>query len=830
MMARTRSPLPTSQLLLGLTTVVVSVAIAVMTAWPIYGSFQALLVAGVATVIGSGSIVVGWVLAWRWWQSGILAFGLYLLAVVPVAIPSALTSPQRILAGVGTGVLDIVFGWKRLLTIEVPTGDFQSVLVPYFFTLTLGTLLATVLIIYGRRWAPFAVVPLLLMSLFGAFLGTSSVGADFVLGPISVPAPTHTLLAILAVAVCATWLIVRARMARADALKQARTRTGSTRLGSTSGALALRRQLLALSMMVVTVGVVVAAAPVSASFGEREVVRDQVDPLLMLQRQASPLSSYREWFGQDLYDQTLFSVSAPDAVDRLRIATLDAYDGTAFHVSADTEAIRFSRQPQTQRADVDITIGPAYSGVWVPLATADAGAPVFRGERAAELADSYYASKDLGAGVIVEGQDADSVVGLRSGDSYAIEAVEPPDLQAFETASGGDSRIDEESHPALVSWVAAQDVGRSGGALIELVDRLRERGYVSHSLRDGPDSNAWVSDLSARTSFEFQGSRSGHSAARIEELFESLLDQQGRAGAGATPQLLVSGVGDDEQFAPAAALVARHLGFDSRVVVGVRLGETGANLAVEPCTGTCTGANLTAWVEVRALSGDWVTLDATPQFTMQPSLVEQGQTLPENPTEPHQVPAEVIDPPTILSETTGDSTTDTPAEEVPWLEGYLPIILTIVAVLLGILLLLTPLLAFPAAKWLLRRWRRRAAVPEVAIVAAWAELIDAYIDAGIDVPEGLTRAETADVLERPNAVAIAAIVDRAVFAEHPPTREASEALWQILDDERRELRAQTPFLRRLRAVFTPASFLRTLRTQRSHEVSTLRRKDRHVIH
>src|SRR5699024_11173578 len=99
--------------------------------------------------------------------------------------------------------------------------------------------------------------------------------------------------------------------------------------------------------------------------------------------------------------------------------------------------------------------------------------------------------------------------------------------------------------------------------------------------------------------------------------------------------------------------------------------------------------------------------------------------------------------------------------------------------------LLAPLLAFPAGKWLFRRWRRKAVVPDVAIVGAWAELMDRYVDAVVEVPVGLTRAETADVLDRPAAVAVAAIVDRAVFAEHPPTHQASEALWQVLDDERR---------------------------------------------
>ena len=100
------------------------------------------------------------------------------------------------------------------------------------------------------------------------------------------------------------------------------------------------------------------------------------------------------------------------------------------------------------------------------------------------------------------------------------------------------------------------------------------------------------------------------------------------------------------------------------------------------------------------------------------------------------------------------------------------------------------------------------------MVGAWDELLDTYTDLGMEIPRGLTRAELADVLERPAAATLAAIIDRAVFAEHPPGTEASAATWDILTAERHAVAAEAPLTRRARATITPASFLRTLRAHR----------------
>jgi hypothetical protein len=807
------------------------IALATAAAWPLYETPRVAVVAGVAALLGIGAAVVGWLFSWRWWMTGLLAFTGYVVAVVPVAIPSAMTDPARIARGITQGVTGVVLAWKQLLTISLPAGDYQGVLVPFFIAVLVGSLAATALILHGGRWSPLAVVPMLLMVLFGAVFGRSTTADSTRLGPFTVPAPSHVLVASLAVIVCIAWLLIRARVERAEAIGAARSRTGTATLGSSSAGHVLRRYLLASALVASTLVGALVLAPLATSWGPRQVPRDEIDPLLVLQRQPSPLMGYRESFEGDNHDAVLFTVANPGTADRVRIATLNAYDGEVFYVDPNAESARFSRQPMVQQPTMTITVGEGYSGVWVPLTTSHGGAPQFLGDRAQELTDAYYASTDLNAGVLasdsLSGEAADAGQALQPGDSFRISSVASAPAEQITSASGGAAIVSEEDYPAMAAWVELQDLGRSGGDLIELVDRLRARGYLSHSTRQGDHTADWVGALDSRANYTFVGSRSGHSGARIDELFAALVDQQRRAGAGANDQALVAAPGDDEQFATAAALLAQYLGFESRVVIGVRLGSESADLGVPPCIDTCTGGNLTAWVEVRAAGQDWVTLDATPQFESTPLLIEEGQTPPENPTQPDQVASEVIEPGNSASESSSTSPAQEEEVEQTWLEKYLPVVVAVATIVIGAGLVMLPLLIFPVAKAARRRWRRRAPVPEVAMVGAWHELIDNYVDLGIPVPVALTRAETADVVEREAAALVADAVDRAVFSEHPPTRESSNEAWSIVDGERKAVSAQVPFGRRVKATFAPTSLLRTLRAHSSTTTSTLRRKDRH---
>ncbi|WP_166868728.1 transglutaminase domain-containing protein [Salinibacterium sp. ZJ70] len=823
-MRRLRSlPDGSGQLWWGLGAIVVSVALAAWAAWPVYDTSRVALVAGAGLLIGAGSVVLGAALGWRWWTMSLAAAGAYLVLVVPVAVPGALTDPSRAIRGLIDGLAGIVLGWKQLLTLTLPVGEYQAVLVPFLVTIAVGTLVATALVIAGGRAAPFAVVPMLGMTFFGAIFGASETGPAVEVGLLRIPAPGYVLLGVLALTVAIAWLLGRTRLTRARAVWAARERTSTVRQQAESRGATARRYALSAGLLVVALGAGLAAAPVATVFGSREVLRDDVDPWLVIQQHPSPLAAYRASFAGEAFERELFTVDAPAEVDRVRIATLDAFDGQTFRVGTGDEN-RFTRVPRaaSSEAPVQITIGEGYSGVWVPIISADAPAPAFTGSRADVLADAFYSSPVLDSAVVVPDRTG---VGLQSGDSFRLEAGARPDGGAFATASGGDARLDTSRYPVLDAWIELQDLPRTGASVVELVERLRSRGYLSHASRDDAAGADWIGALTSRADYTFIPVRSGHSTTRIEELFTSLLDQERRAGEGAGPEMLVAAVGDDEQFAAAAALIARHQGFDSRVVVGVRLGSTGADLAVEPCESVCTGAHLTAWAEARAGDGAWTVLDATPQFETAPTLIHEGEELPEHPTLTEQPASEVLEPPSAQNDDAAGSRSDE-ADDQPWTDALLPIILTVLLSAATVGLLLLPFLVFPIAKSVRRRGRRRAPDPEVAMVGAWDELIDTYVDHGIEVPRGLTRTEIADALDSPGALLLADIVDRAVFSEHPPAHESRVDSWRLLDDERREIVRATRFRTRVRAVLTPASLIQHIRAGEllSRTAGRIRRK------
>ena len=302
-----------------------------------------------------------------------------------------------------------------------------------------------------------------------------------------------------------------------------------------------------------------------------------------------------------------------------------------------------------------ITIGAGYSGIWLPVPDGVTAAPNFSGSRAVALADAFYQDAASGSAIDVAAAapseaGVGSGYGLVDGDSYTVVAGTLETPQDFAIEQGTEARISADDYPQLAEWVERQAVPRTGAGLAELVDRLRDRGYLSHSLTDADGATGWIAELEARAPYEFLSSRAGHSTARLEAIFADLNDQEQRAGEDADPDALVAAVGDDEQFAAAAALLARYLGFESRVVVGVRLASDSASSAgaapgIPNCVEVCTGANLTAWVEVGSPTGGWTALDVTPQFGVSPISITDGEKLPENPTTPDQPDVAPLDPP-----------------------------------------------------------------------------------------------------------------------------------------------------------------------------------------
>lgn len=812
--------------LLGLGYLLLGTIIATVAAWPIHETFRLALVAAAGLAVGIAAAVLARRLVRGALTRVLLAAGLafagFAIVVVPVAVPAALRSVPDAAIGLRDGIVGIVAGWKQLLTLDLPLGDYQAVLVPFLVITVVGSTAAALLVLRGGAAAPWAVVPVLGQTVFGLVFGSSSTSAPLQIAGLEIAAPRELAVGVASVAAAVGWLLIRHRMLRARAL--ARARAGTVRQSSESALLTFRRRALAAGLLAIAFLVGVAVAPAAAALGDRSALRDEVTPAIVLQRQTSPLAAYRSWFADPRHDEVVLSVEGDaERVSRLRLAALDEYDGEVF--SVDPEA-RFSRLPASapfgvELAELEVEIGDAYGGVWVPAPAELAAAPAFRGERADALADGFHRSQSGDAvdiAPIAGDAGTGGELGLAPGDRYTVLAQTSDDdetalRQTFAGSEGADSALDAELYPQLTDWVAAQDQPRTGAGLLELIDRLRARGYLSHALVNDDAASAWTAALAAEAGgYQFLPSYAGHSRARIETLFEELVEQERRAGDGATPEMLVAGVGDDEQFAVAAALIARHLGFDSRVVLGVRLGGAEPVAGVASCDPDCTGASVGAWVEVRASGAEWTPIDVTPQFALLPTDIAEGEQLPKHPTVPDDARSEPIDPERAQSD--ADAADTAPVEDADETAAWLLAVVRIVGLSLALLAFLAlPIVAILLAKPLRRRARRRAADPELRILGAWEEVADAYEDAGRPLASTASRRTAAQRTGRAGMVRLAASVDEAVFAAHPPEPEAAEEAWRIADAERAELAAGMRLRDRVAAALSLRSFIGRLRTR-----------------
>ncbi|WP_394289223.1 transglutaminase-like domain-containing protein, partial [Microbacterium sp.] len=558
------------------------------------------------------------------------------------------------------------------------------------------------------------------------------------------------------------------------------------------------------SMVLVAVAAAAAWAPWALAGAPREVARSGVDPVVEIARTLSPLAQYRASFTDDTaYDEALFTVAAPAEVERIRLATLPFFDGrTARAVDPTTgdedPATAFIRVPSAidqgagAIADVAVTIG-ALEGIWLPTAGSLAEI-TFEGPRAADLADGFFHNTATGAAVQL------AEPGLSDGDAYRLRVAAPEtgaDVASLTPLRNGPSLDDAIVPESLREWIDAQAAPAGGAGLAELIDRLRARGYLSHALAvDTANPPTWLSDLGAP---DFQPSRAGHSTDRIGDLFDQLLDRQVELGDAPDPQL-VAGVGDDEQFAVAAAMIADQLGFDTRIVVGTRLASA-EDLPVCDDDGTCRGGDLAAWIEVRGAEGRWVAIDVTPQHEVFPSPDLEQRQDPKNPTDVRDDDAEEVLPPeanpaegTARDEDVAEETTDLSAL---WSALRVAgISLSVLVVLIG------PLLVIVLVKAVRRRSRRRSPDVVTRFTGGWEEFVDTAVDHGYPVPAAHTRQELAALYaggDPSSPRRMATWADRSVFDVAPPTEAENAEFWRLVDAERARLAGEGTFWSRLRA-------------------------------
>jgi hypothetical protein len=316
---------------------------------------------------------------------------------------------------------------------------------------------------------------------------------------------------------------------------------------------------------------------------------------------------------------------------------------------------------------------------------------------------------------------------------------------------------------------AVEGVQGPGARLQAVLDLLAEEGYISHGV--GADEPI---------------SLSGHGSARIAQLF--------------TDPVMV---GDAEQYATAAALMADELGFPSRVVMGFVPDADELADATGPVP--VRGGDVTAWIEVDTAQAGWVALDPVPAERPIPEDVVQ------DPSEVSR-PESVVQPPPQEPQVRDDQTPPQSEQEDPdTVPAWLAVLLVVVRVI-GWTALVTgvvaaPFLAVVAVKLRRRRARRRAPDTVRRITGGWREFEDAVVDHGIETPRSGTRSEVAQAVGGARPAVLARVADRAVFAPTPPPAEDADRVWAALAEMRRSLDADLTRWQRAKAAVS----LRSLR-------------------
>lgn len=803
-----RDALPPLSFVLTSAAFVVGMALlALWAAWPIYQTWFLAVTVGGAIALAAGISWLGLLRGWSWLTVLLVTVGAYLVFGVPLAVPSALGGIADVPAGFVSFLAATVFGWKELVTIALPVGTYQALLVPVFLTMLAGGVAAFSLAWRAPR-ASVLVVPIgFAMQLFGLAFGSSEVSRAVSIAGLSVSAPRETLIGILGFLLAIGFLVWRARYARTAALRRASSASGvrRRRLGWPS-----RARQAALAGLAILVAVAI-AVPVTATVlppAPREVLRTSIDPTVELREQLSPLAQYRSYFTEEWYDAELFTVAGAQGEQHLRLAVLSYYDGQVFRVvdpqlGEQNQGTAFSRLPFAHEGgsqQLEFTVGD-YSGVWLPTASSLASIR-FEGDNRQNLADGFFYNSASDAGL--------QLSALEAGDRYTVQsrAAEKPIALGTLKAPVEKAPIDEALLPeSLVEWVRAQKVGSDAAGLQELLTRLRERGFLSHSLAAPAGAQGWAAGLG---DYSFEPSLAGHSVDRIGTLFTALLEKQ-KATSSTENSALVAAVGDDEQFAAAAALIARYLGFSSRVVLGFAVGEGSAEAdGIPACdAGVCRGQNLSAWVEVGDSAGAWAPVAVTPQHENSLAPRDDERRDPQNDTEVAQNDATELQPPEANPAGGDEQQRDdeTTGLDLGWLWGILRVAGS------GVLILLvpfTPVLAILLAKWRRRRERRGATDAATSIAGGWDEFVDTAIDHGHSAPGHQTRAELAASVASPGAPRLAALADAAVFGAPFNNPQAGAEFWRLVESEQAALQARSTRWGRLRAALSVRSFTRFL--------------------
>jgi len=741
-------------LMLWLTTLVASAAL-----WPIYESAQLIALVGATILVGSAIAVSGALYRWSTLTITLVTVGVYLLIGVPLAIP------DRALYGVLPtlqGELELLQGtalsWKQLLTITLPVGSYESLLVPAFILVLLTTVVG-LSVGLRARWGELGVLAPIVLFVTAILFGAST--ATW---------PLELSLGLLATTL--GWLVWRRWYRRRASIRllAARALDSDGRPLETAGDTTFagfRTVMTAGLIVVIAAGGAVAATLTLPPTAQRHVLRTAIvkpfDPRVYV----SPLSGFRHYEETLAANRTMLTVSGLPIGGRIRIATLDTYDGIVYSVGSSlvsSESGSFTRVPSSfdqssttgSPVSVRIVVGD-YSGVWLPTVGKFTNV-TFSGQDAPELRNSFYYNNTSGTAAVIRP--------LQSGDSYSLTAIEPRQpsenqlamLRPATAAVPRSAVIPDQLSSTLDTWTRSQSA--PGARLAAMITAMKQTGYISH----GVDP-------------ELPPSRSGHAADRITQL---LTDQRM--------------IGDQEQYAVTAALMARQLGFPARVVFGF-VPEVNTQGPTE-----VLGKNISAWIEVDTAQHGWVTMDPTPPVRDIPQELPKDPTTIARPQSPVQPPIE--DPTRPNTQQPPESTQDPTTKDNPLLLALLILVQVAGWVVLAAAIILAPFLAIVVAKLRRRMLRRRAPTAIQRISGGWQEFEDAVIDHGLELPISPTRTEVASIVGGVQSLVLAAVADRAVFSPDQPGDEEADRVWRAVTDLRASMDDGRTRWQRIRAAIS----------------------------
>lgn len=729
---------------------------AVVAFWPIYRDSDFVAMAIGALVAGAAVAVVGAIRRWSTLVTACVAAGAFLVLGVPLAVPGE--TMWRV-APTWQGFLDflsaLALSWRQLVTISVPVGSYQALLTPPYVLAFAGTLVS-ITVALRARMPELALVPPLAVFTMAIVLGSDTTAT---------PLPLVVAIAALSVGWLA-WMRRRRRVSRLVSLDSAHA--DGVRRGERSFA-AARSVTVATVAVAVAVAAGVAVTTVLPTTAARTVARTTAMPPFNPRDYASPLSGFRSYLQPATAHRALFTVTGAGRLRTIRLATLDTYNGVVYSVGTQPgDSGAFARVPDTlalpdrdgdgagrsiQTLEVSID---GLSGPWLPT-FGDLQTISFGGDDPGALRDGFYYNSTTATMA--------DIAAVRAGDSYSVTAQTTPSLTIAQlaTAKPGDAALPAVSvMPDDLDDTVHRyegDADTPGKKLSAVLLKLTQNGYISHGIGSEPTS------------------LSGHGADRITSL---LTDQ---------PM-----IGDQEQYAVTAALMARRLGFPARVVLGFTVPQNGDNGST-----TITGSDITAWIQVQTAKQGWVDVDPNPQV----------RPIPEKkPERPKQIsrPQSVVDPPKDTSDRDQNPPPQSHVkqEKTDQLPLWLSILLTVLTVLGWTLsvsaLVVAPFLAVIAAKWRRRRGRRSSrAGPRVRISGAWREFADSAVDHGYSPHASATRSEAAQAVGGPRSLLLASVADRSAFGRAEPTEADADQVWRAVEELRRDLDARTTRWGRLRA-------------------------------